>query len=506
MYRSIALRPSRRIAACAARPRTVPSNVRLPAWAQTTAEAGRLRDQRGVEAVVALQRGERPEAAVLLARHAQEHDLGRRRARVAQRRERVQAGDHARLHVDRAAPVHARRPRSRPTTGRAPRAPCPGRRRRRARRGRCGPGSAPRSVTASVSSSLRGASSPGWPGWARSAARSCSVSSASRPSSSARRQTQESAARSWPVTLGIWTSSARSAASAAGSILTPSTSPPARGASCRAATCSSSSSREAGRAEGVEQPRQPGRVAELGGHRRAVEVAAERDRVDPGHLGDVRGVGDDQLLRRVRVVGAVGAEEAGVEVDADEAAALADRAQLVVGEVARRGAQRVGAGVGGDERRAAVLERVDVPEPAAVQVGDVDEDPQLVAGRDERRPALERPGPSSGLPGEPERHAGGEVVRAAPGQPERAHPRGVEQLELLEPRADRLGALEVQDGDEARPRRGRRRVRATRMRPSHSRSSRRSRPIWIIASRQAGACGAARSTSRPRRRPRAAGR
>ena len=69
-------------------------------------------------------------------------------------------------------------------------------------------------------------------------------------------------------------------------------------------------------------------------------------------------------------------------------------------------------------------------------------------------------------------------------------PGGVEQLELLEARADRLGALEVQDGDEARPRRGRPAVRATRMRPPPSRSSRSSRPTWIIASRQAGACGA----------------
>ena len=49
------------------RPRTVPSKVRRRPGRRRR-EAGRLRDQRGVEAVVALQRGERPEAAVLLGR------------------------------------------------------------------------------------------------------------------------------------------------------------------------------------------------------------------------------------------------------------------------------------------------------------------------------------------------------------------------------------------------------------------------------------------------------
>ena len=40
-------------------------------------QAGRLGDQRGVEVVVGLERGERAEAAVLLGRHGLQHDLGR---------------------------------------------------------------------------------------------------------------------------------------------------------------------------------------------------------------------------------------------------------------------------------------------------------------------------------------------------------------------------------------------------------------------------------------------
>jgi hypothetical protein len=76
--------------------------------------------------------------------------------------------------------------------------------------------------------------------------------------------------------------------------------------------------------------------------------------------------------RSVRVVGPVRPQEADVEVDPDQAAARADRAQLVVGQVARRRAERVSAGMRGDERRGAELG--DVPEPARVEVRDVDQD------------------------------------------------------------------------------------------------------------------------------------
>ena len=89
------------------------------------AQAGRLGQQRGVEGRVALQRGERPEPAVLLGGDGLQHDLGRRRADAAQRRERVQRGDHRALHVHRAAPVQAAvldhaRPRPCPRLGPRP--------------------------------------------------------------------------------------------------------------------------------------------------------------------------------------------------------------------------------------------------------------------------------------------------------------------------------------------------------------------------------------------------
>src|SRR4029079_11234592 len=96
---------------------------------------------------------------------------------------------------------------------------------------------------------------------------------------------------------------------------------------------------------------QPRDVAELVWHRRAVEVGAERDVLDPDAVDRVADVGDDRGERRVRVVGAVGADERGGEHDADEPAGGGDRVELRVGEVARRGAQGGDARGRGDQTR-----------------------------------------------------------------------------------------------------------------------------------------------------------
>ena len=118
----------------------------------------------------------------------------------------------------------------------------------------------------------------------------------------------------------------------------------------RQAIASSSSLAEADVAEGVEQLRQAGDVAERGGDRGAVEVGAEGDVLGADPVGDVAGVLGDQGERGVGVVGEVGAEEGGGEDDPDQAAAGADRVELGVGQVARGGADGVGAGVAGDQR------------------------------------------------------------------------------------------------------------------------------------------------------------
>jgi hypothetical protein len=88
-------------------------------------------------------------------------------------------------------------------------------------------------------------------------------------------------------------------------------------------------------------------------------------------------------------VGAVRADVLVVEADADDAARVAHRVELRVGEVAGRRHERVGAGVRDHERL--IGERGDVPEPALVEVSEVDEDPEHVAHPHERTPGRGEP-------------------------------------------------------------------------------------------------------------------
>ena len=89
-----------------------------------------------------------------------------------------------------------------------------------------------------------------------------------------------------------------------------------------------------------------------------------------------------------------------------------------------------------------------VPEPALVQVREVDEDAELLAGAHERRPASVRPGPVSGDAGN---RNGTPWPNASGGssEPERAQPERVQRGQQLELRVDRLGALDVHDGEGA---------------------------------------------------------
>ena len=84
---------------------------------------------------------------------------------------------------------------------------------------------------------------------------------------------------------------------------------------------------------------------------------------------------------RVRVVLAVFAQKADGVVQADQAVALADRVQLLVGQVARNRAKRMGVGVGGDQRGVCVF--LNVPKALLVQMGEVDQDAKPIAGLDQ---------------------------------------------------------------------------------------------------------------------------
>ena len=109
---------------------------------------------------------------------------------------------------------------------------------------------------------------------------------------------------------------------------------------------------------------------------------------------------------------------------------------------------------------------------------EVDQDAQLVAAPDQRLAGLGQARPGVGRARELERHAVAERVRPAPDQAERAQPGLVEDLERIQPRVDRLGALDVEDHRqhallEAALELGP--VRTTSSRPPEARSSRNSR-------------------------------
>ena len=165
-------------------------------------------------------------------------------------------------------------------------------------------------------------------------------------------------------------------------------------------------------------------------------------------------------------VGALRADVLVVEADADDAARVAHRVELRIGEVAGRGHERVRARVGDHERLGGDLR--DVPEPALVEVGEVDEDPERVALAHERAAGVGEPRADVRRGGRRERHAVPERVRPAPRDAERAQPERVQRGQALELRVDRLRALDVHDRPDrpAARGRGRRPSRTTRTAPS----------------------------------------
>ncbi len=99
-------------------------------------------------------------------------------------------------------------------------------------------------------------------------------------------------------------------------------------------------------------------------------------------LGDVSGMAGDQLDRRVGLVGEVLAQKLDREHDPDDAVAGGNRIELRVGEIARRGSERMDPGMRGDERPG--LGPRDIPEAGLVEVAEVDQDSQFGAAPDQR--------------------------------------------------------------------------------------------------------------------------
>ena len=205
-------RPSSRTAACAARPRTSPEKVSAPAWAHTTSKpvgSGIRQASKAESRSSAANVPCPPSSSEATAQSTTSQRADPRAAAMA-------------CSAATTAPFMSTDPRpcTKPSSIAPDQGPCrhgsePGATTstwplRHSRGAPAGPGS----VTVRPSSSERSASSPGWPGSDRSAARSCSCSSASSPMPAAISPTSSSAARSWPVTLGTRTSAATSRARA----------------------------------------------------------------------------------------------------------------------------------------------------------------------------------------------------------------------------------------------------------------------------------------------------
>ena len=127
-------------------------------------------------------------------------------------------------------------------------------------------------------------------------------------------------------------------------------------------------------------------------------------------------------------------------VQAHHAAAVPDGPELLVGEVSGDAAQGAAVGVGGDHRAAGQLQ--DLPKAGVVQVGDVDEHPQVLHPAEclpaQRGEAL--PGVLGG--------AGGEAVVLVPGQHPHPDAQGRQAVQRLQPLPHGLHALDGQEGVE----------------------------------------------------------
>ena len=130
------------------------------------------------------------------------------------------------------------------------------------------------------------------------------------------------------------------------------------------------------------------------------------------------------------------------EIDADQAAGFPDRGQLLVGQIARMRADGMRVGVRGDQRRIAKFGNV--PETAFVEMRQIDQNPQLVAGADQRLAEIGQARADIGRRRTAERHAVAERIRPAPDRTERAQPRRVKHVQKLESRINRFGALDMQ--------------------------------------------------------------
>jgi hypothetical protein len=95
-----------------------------------------------------------------------------------------------------------------------------------------------------------------------------------------------------------------------------------------------------------------------------------------------------------RDLDAILTDELAAEVQPDEATAFGHRRQLFVGQIAGRGGDGMGVGMGGQQRAARKPRHI--PEPRLVEVAEIKEDAKAFAFRQEPLARLRQPRPGIG--------------------------------------------------------------------------------------------------------------
>src|SRR5262249_10288968 len=130
----------------------------------------------------------------------------------------------------------------------------------------------------------------------------------------------------------------------------------------------------------------------------------------------------------------VWAEIASGKVDADHAPGFTDRGQLLVGEISRMWAKSMRVGMRSDEGR--IADSGNVPKSAFVEVRQVDQNLQAVAGPDQLLAKVCQPGSRIGRRGTEEWHAMRERIRPAPNGTEGAKSRLIQHVQKFEFQVD----------------------------------------------------------------------
>src|SRR5262249_54405851 len=112
-------------------------------------------------------------------------------------------------------------------------------------------------------------------------------------------------------------------------------------------------------------------------HPGAVEIGPEADAIIANMREHVFDMVNDQINWSVAVPCSVRPQKSRGKVDAHQAASITDCRQLLVRQISRLRAQGVGIRVRCNERR--VADRRYIPEASFIDVGEVEEDMELVA-------------------------------------------------------------------------------------------------------------------------------